>query len=218
MKPLFKVVVTVGSFFFATFLIARFTGLFDLAVIESFLTSIKDFSPLILGAVITGLLFADLFIAVPTESLSILSGYLLGFIPGSVAALIGMFSAGMTGYVLSRRYGTAVLEKILKKDDERLEMTTTFERYGFLMILISRALPILPEVSACLAGATKMPFRKLLLAWSISSIPYVLIAAYSGSISSLDDPTPAIVTTIGLTTFFGVAWLLLKKRVAKEAI
>lgn len=45
-----------------------------------------------------------------------------------------------------------------------------FQKYGFVMILMSRAAPILPEVSACLAGMTRMRIRTFFVAWSINTI------------------------------------------------
>jgi uncharacterized membrane protein YdjX (TVP38/TMEM64 family) len=69
-------------------------------------------------------------------------------------------------------------------------------------------MPILPEVTACLAGMTGMPFTKFLLAWSLSSVPYVLIASYAGSISSIDNPKPAILAALVLSAAFWLAWFI----------
>ncbi len=74
------------------------------------------------------------------------------------------------------------------------------------MIILSRA--ILPEVTACLSGMTHMSFGKFLIAWLISSMPYVIIISYAGSISSIDDPMPAIFTAIGITTLLWASWYI----------
>ncbi|EPJ47894.1 MAG: hypothetical protein OFPI_31490 [Osedax symbiont Rs2] len=79
------------------------------------------------------------------------------------------------------------------------------------MILFSRAMPILPEVTACLSGITKMPFVKFLLAWTASSVPYALIATYAGSISSLENPKPAIIAAITLTLIMWSAWFIFQR-------
>jgi len=76
------------------------------------------------------------------------------------------------------------------------------------MILLSRAMPILPEVTACLAGMTKMKFSKFILAWLISTIPYVLIISYAGSASSIENPKPAIYTAIGISVTLWSGWYL----------
>ena len=61
-------------------------------------------------------------------------------------------------------------------------MEDVFNRHGFVMILLSWALPILPEATACLSGFTRMPFWRFLLAWVLGAYPYVTIAAYAGSV------------------------------------
>jgi len=56
-----------------------------------------------------------------------------------------------------------------------------------------------------------MPLTKFATAWAASSIPYVLIASYAGSISTLDNPKPAIFTAIGLSLFFWTAWYVFRR-------
>lgn len=208
MKSLLKVFLMIASLFATTFLLIKLTGILTVEQIEGWLTQAKELSPLYVGSIVTLLLFADLFIAVPTLTVTILSGYFLGHAYGAAAALTGVLLAGICGYVLSRFYGNAILGFLLKDESKRDEAISAFQEHGFVMILLSRAMPILPEASACLSGMTRMPFSKFLMAWSISSLPYVLIATYAGSISSLDNPKPAIFTAIGITCFFWVSWFI----------
>lgn len=212
MKSLIKVVLILASIFAATFVIAKFSGFLSLESIESTLESVQNASPWLVGGIISALLFADLFIAVPTLSICILSGFFLGFYPGVVFSSIGVIAAGGSGYLLSSLYGEKVLDKILKDQKEQEELISSFKRFGFMMILLSRATPILPEVTACLSGMTKMRFSKFALAWLVSSLPYVAIAAYAGSVSSLENPQPAIFTAIGLSAFFTLSWFYFRVR------
>ena len=71
-------------------------------------------------------------------------------------------------------------------------MEAVFNRHGFVMILLSWVLPILPDVTACLSGFIRMPFWKLLLAWALGVYSYVTIAAYAA---------------IGLPAFFWLSWM-----------
>jgi uncharacterized membrane protein YdjX (TVP38/TMEM64 family) len=66
-----------------------------------------------------------------------------------------------------------------------------------------------------MAGMTRMPVAKFLLLWLISTVPYAIIAAHAGSISTLENPKPGLYTALGLTAFIWVAWFVfgrLKKR------
>jgi hypothetical protein len=57
-----------------------------------------------------------------------------------------------------------------------------------------------------------MNFMTFLALWSMNVIPYCLIVAYAGSISTLDDPQPAIFTAIGLSVFFWSGWAIFNRR------
>lgn len=207
MKPLIKIMLTIGVCFMATFFVIRFFNLLSIDDIETWLTTAKDASPLLVGAIVIALLFADLFVAVPTLTITILAGYFLGAPQGIFASLTGMILAGVCGYAISQRYGPSVLQKIMRNPENREHAIATFKQNGFTMIILSRAMPILPEVTACLAGLTYMPFARFILAWCISTVPYVTIAAYAGSISSLTNPQPAIYTAISITATMWAGWL-----------
>jgi uncharacterized membrane protein YdjX (TVP38/TMEM64 family) len=208
MKYLLKIIVVLALLFASTFLIANATGFLTIEQVKSWLQMAHQLSPMYVAGVVMLLLFCDLFIAVPTLTISILAGYFLGFPIGSISAITGMTLAGLSGYILSKRYGDALFTFLIKNPKRRAEAVSTFENYGFAMILMSRAVPIFPEVSACLAGITKMNFSKFLLAWSLSIIPYALIAAYAGSVSSIENPMPAIYTAISMSATLWIGWFL----------
>lgn len=190
----------------------RFAGVLTIEQIEGWLELAKSISPLYVGLIIFGLLCIDLFIAVPTLTLIILAGYFLGFAFGALFSVAGIMSAGVIGYTLSRRYGDKILNFLIKDKVQREEAVEIFNRHGFVIILLSRAMPVMPEASACLSGITGMSFKKFFIAWMISTVPYVLIASYAGSISSIKDPMPAIIAAIGLSLFFSIFWFFYRKR------
>ncbi|MBL4789695.1 MAG: VTT domain-containing protein [Kordiimonadaceae bacterium] len=201
-----KLFLVLAAIFASTFLVAKFFGLISVPKIEGWLDQAQQLSPLYVGVIVALLLFADLFIAVPTLTITILAGYFLGFPMGALAALLGTMTAGCTGYFLSHRFGETILGVISKDKAKLQEAKQVFQQHGFVMILLSRAAPIIPEVSACLAGATRMPFPRFLTAWSFCTLPYVTIAAWAGSVSSIENPKPAIFTAIAITGTLWLAW------------
>ncbi len=208
MKNLIKLFLIIGSVFISTFLIIKLMGILTSQQIEGWLIQAQNISPVYVGIIIALILFSDLFIAIPTLTVVILSGYFLGHTYGAIAALTGTMLAGICGYVISRYCGNRIMSLLIKDMSERIEVNSTFEKSGFAMIILSRAAPILPETSACLAGMTKMAFSKFFLAWSISTIPYVLIATYAGSISSATNIQPAIFTAIFISLFLWMSWFI----------
>ena len=216
MKPLIKIMLSLGLVFATTFLLLNATGVVTVAKIETWLTLARDADPLWVAPVIALLLFVDLIISVPTLATITLSGYFLGPVIGALAGIVGLLMAGLGGYVISHRYGDLLLKLVVKDETKRSEAITTFQEHGAVVILLSRASPILPEVSACMAGMTGMPLGKFLALWLASSVPYALIAAYAGSISSVDNPKPAIFAAIGLMSFLWLSWLIVRRRGQKR--
>lgn len=211
MKTLIKLFLILATFFASTFILIKASGIFTTDDIRTGLEAVTSISPWVVGLVVAGLLFADLFIAIPNLTVCILSGYFLGFEIGAFFNIVGVSSAGITGHLLSRSVGRRFLEKIVRDPAKIKEMEDVFRRHGFVMILISWALPILPEATACLSGFTRMPFWKFLSAWALSAYPYVSIAAYAGSVSTISNPKPAIYAAIALTVFFCVLWVIFLK-------
>lgn len=211
MKSLLKVMFFLAICFASTFVLLKSTGLITVEKIETWLQLAQDANPLYIGFIVAGLLFADLFIAVPTLTVMILGGFFLGPIYGALAAFLGLLFAGVCGYLISRKYGEILLKFLIRDESKREQAKATFIANGGVVILLSRAVPILPEVSACMAGMTRMPFPKFILLWLTSTVPYAIIASYAGSISTVEDPMPAILTAIGLTAFFWLGWFIFRK-------
>lgn len=218
MKSLIKIMLTLSLLFLSTFFILQFTGVLTKENIEVWLLALKSSASVFIILLIIGLLFADLFIAVPTLTVMILAGFFLGAQLGAVASIIGLLLAGTCGYVISYKFGERIMKLILKDANDREDAISTFRRHGPVVVLLSRALPILPEVSACMAGMTRMPFARFLALWLISTVPYALIATYAGSISSLENPKPAIITAIMLTAFFWCGWMIFKRTTKNTSV
>lgn len=210
MRPLLKFMLVLALIFASTFLIVKFTGIITIDKIEVWLTNAKQINNYLISLIVITILFADLFIAVPTLTVMIFAGYFLGPITGALTSIIGVLVAGITGYVLSYYYGEKLLFLIIKNKQERLNATNQFKQYGFIMILLSRAMPIIPEVTACMAGVSKMPAIKFVSAWLIGSVPYAIVATYAGSVSTLDNPKPAIFSAIALSCLLWVGWYILQ--------
>jgi uncharacterized membrane protein YdjX (TVP38/TMEM64 family) len=200
-----------GLFFTAMMVIFKFTGLLTVDNIKLWLEAAQNISPVYVAAIVVTLLFADLIMAVPSLTITILAGFFLGPVAGAAAAVSGMMLAGLSGYGLSRYKGEVLVRYLIKEEFERQQAKETFLAHGVIIILLSRAAPVIPEVSACMAGLTRMPFLRFLGAWSLSSIPYAAIAAYAGSVSSLANPMPAIFAAIFLSGGSWLGWAIFTK-------
>lgn len=208
MKALIKFVVLLGAFFTFTLVVFKLLGVLSTDDIKLWLEHAMELSPWVVGSIIVGLMLIDLFIAIPTLSLTILSGFFLGVELGVFYSCLGMLGAGTLGYVISRFHGEKMLRFVSKDEDQIADMKRIFFTFGPVSLLLCRAAPMLPEVTSCLAGVTKMPFWKYILFYSLGTIPYAAIAAYSGSVSTVSDPGPAIFTFIGIFGGLSLVWMV----------
>lgn len=212
MKQLITIALVLAAIFASTFIVIKLTGVLTVDDVKAALTTASEINPVYVSLVVIILLFSDLFIAIPNLTVCIFSGYFLGAVTGGISAMLGMLLAGVVGYFICWYYGPNLLLKIYKDPGKLQEMKEIFSEHGVMVLLTCRALPILPEVCSCLAGATRMPFWRFFLYYSISTIPYAFIAAYAGSKSTLNNPSPAIYTMIGISVVLWFSWLFFLRR------
>lgn len=216
MKLLVKTAISLATLFACTFLVLRLFNLLNMENPESFLHDFQNFDPLLMAGIIIALLMIDLFFAVPTMTVIIFSGFAIGAVGGAISSVIGLAISGSVGYFLSRKTGEKILRLVSRKPSDVAEAKAIFHANGKIVLLLCRALPVLPEVSSCLAGITKMPYGRYLFWYLAGSVPYALISAYAGSVSSFNNPKPAIFTVIGLTTCMWVVWYIFRSRRRKK--
>jgi len=204
MKLMLKTGLILATVFASTFILSRIFDIISFESIRQVLYSIQSQPDILVGGVIALLLFLDIFIAVPTLTVVLLSGYFLGFFQSILYVFPGLFAAAMTGYFISAKWGEGMLNLIEKDPEEKIKMKKLFVHHGTTMLILSRAMPILPEITASLAGICKMPLKRFISGWFLGTIPYMLIGTYTGSISDMDNPSPAI---FGAIIISGTLWL-----------
>lgn len=212
MKDLLKIGFGLAVLFVSLFMIMRLSGLLPEDEVRTYLMAAHNIHPAWFVAIVIGLLWFDLIIAVPTMATVLLSGYFLGPTLGTAASIAGLFVMGLTGYGLGQRYGERLLTMLFREDEARIAaIRNNFARNDLLVLFVCQAIPILPELCCCLAGIAKMPLRRFLFGYGVGVVPFATIAGYAGSISTASDPMPAITAATGLTTSLLIAWMLVQR-------
>lgn len=217
MKPLLRIMFILASVFAVTFILGQVMGILTVENVRRWLEWAQMLDPGWVALTVIILLLLDLFVAVPTLTITILAGFFLGFPAGALAAFAGMMLAALCGFAISRTWGDAAISVLLSNEKDRLEMAEAFCKSGPTMIVLSRAAPIIPEVTACMAGATGMQFHRYCLYFTMGTLPYVLIASYAGSISSPDSPQPAIYTALILYAVLWSGWYMFQRGSRRDA-
>jgi len=216
MKSLIKLYLIIISIFALIFVLVNLTGLLTVEEIKTYLEHIQHADKLKVFMIIVALLAVDVFLSVPTILIVTYAGNILGFELGVLAASLGMLISGTIAYLICRFSGNKALRLLIKNKKEIDEVNRIFHRLGFGMLIISRALPMLPEATCCLAGMMRFNFVKFLIYYLLGTLPYAIVLTYLGSVSSLDNPYPALIG-IGIVYLILYALWFFKLRHTKKA-
>jgi uncharacterized membrane protein YdjX (TVP38/TMEM64 family) len=130
-----------------------------------------------------GLLLADLVLPVPATGVMAALGRVYGIAVGALISSAGSMLAGLAGYGLARlagRRGT----RLLASDAEIERFGRFFDRWGGAAIIVSRWLPILPEVMTVMAGLARMRFGRFVVALALGAVPVSIVFAVVGALSA----------------------------------
>lgn len=127
------------------------------------------------------ILVADLFLPIPGTVVISALGYVYGVWIGGLLGALGSALSGMLAYGLCRKLGRRAAVFMAGREDlEKGEHLFGGAAGGFIVAL-SRWLPVLPEVVACLAGMTRMPFGRFAASLACGSVPLGFAFAAIGS-------------------------------------
>jgi uncharacterized membrane protein YdjX (TVP38/TMEM64 family) len=153
-----------------------------------------------------GLLMGDLLLPIPATAVMSALGLVYGVFLGGMIGAAGSILAGAAGYLLCRALGRSMAVRILGPkglaEGERLAHGS-----GVWLVVLSRWLPVFPEVVACMAGLTRMPPRRFLMALACGSIPLSFAFAALGA-AGLEHPMLALVVSAAAPP---VLWLFARK-------
>lgn len=139
-------------------------------------------------------------------------GLIYGWFLGGVIASLGSIGAGLLAYGLCWKMGRRAASWLAGKNGlEEGERIFHSETGGWLVAL-SRWMPVLPEVVACLAGISRMPFSKFFPALCVGSVPMGFVFAWIGH-SGTENPALALLLSAALPPIIWALfrWLYLRR-------
>ena len=163
-----------------------------------------------------GLLIIDLFLPILGTVVMSALGLVYGWFFGGILSAMGSIGAGLLAYGLARKLGRKAANWLTGENGlEEGERLFRGELGGWLVAL-SRWMPVLPEVVACLAGIAKMPFGRFMTALCAGSVPMGFVFAWIGH-TGQEKPMMALILSSGLPPLIWGAFRLFynRKRMAK---
>jgi len=127
------------------------------------------------GIVFT-VLAADIFLPTPSSVISTGGGILLGTTMGTLASWSGMTAGAALGFWLARRWGRPLASWV--SDSRHLDrMQASSEKFGPLVLVMARGVPVFAEASVLLMGIHGLSWRRFLIPIVLSNFGIAL--AYS---------------------------------------
>ena len=137
------------------------------------------------------LLMSDLVLPVPATGVMSALGYVYGTWTGGLLGATGSFLSGLAAYELCRAGGQSAANRLLGAADHARAERIFAGNMGGWMVALSRWMPLLPELTACMAGLTGMPRQRFLPALACGCLPMGLIFAAIGA-AGTDHPGLAV--------------------------
>ena len=158
-----------------------------------------------------GLLIIDLFFPILGTVVMSALGLVYGWFIGGLLSALGSIAAGLLAYGLAHKIGRKAVLWLTGEnglaEGERLFHGET----GGWLVAFSRWMPVLPEVVACLAGITKMPFKRFFAALCAGCFPMGFIFAWIGETGN-DQPVIALILSAGLPPLIWGAFRLFYRK------
>lgn len=163
-----------------------------------------------------GLLVSDLVLPVPATSVISALGYGYGALLGGLIGAAGSFLAGALAYELCRRCGVRAADRLLGPQDRERASRVFAGGAGGWFVALSRWMPLLPEMTACMAGLTGMARRRFYVALGCGCAPMALMFATIGA-TGLERPGLALtLSAVVPAVLYGVAVWWLKNHPANK--
>lgn len=162
------------------------------------------------GVVGAGLIVSDLFLPMPAGGIMAGLGQIYGGVIGGIYAAVGSVCAGLVAYGLTRMIGQRAAV-FIAGEENLIKLKRFYEQQGAWAIAITRVLPVVPEVLCCLAGLSRMPFTRFLIALVCGSLPLSFIFAAYGSTAGDEPISNMLIAIVVPAILFLPVWLIISR-------
>jgi uncharacterized membrane protein YdjX (TVP38/TMEM64 family) len=160
----------------------------------------------IVGAVVVLLLTTDVFLPIPSSLVSTLTGSQLGAVGGTAASWIGMSLGAVLGFAIARRLGPRLVAWMTRPDDLR-RTAALIERFGPMLLVLGRGVPILAEATVLLFGMHDLAWRRFLPPVLLANLGLALAYSLFGELAERYHSLPlALAVAIALPVLMVAAF------------
>lgn len=125
---------------------------------------------------VISILATDILLPIPSSVVSTMSGWQLGIWKGTLASWVGMNLGAIIGFGLARKWGQPFARWFSKEEDLKRMMLIN-DRFGPVVLALTRAMPVFAEASVLIAGIHRLRWSRFLPAILLSNLGIAI--AYS---------------------------------------
>ncbi len=126
-----------------------------------------------------GLLTADIFVPIPSSAVSVSAGMYLGVPLGFAACFVGLTIGCWLGYGFGYYFRRLHFDRFYS-DYEFQSLSKQLSRYGYIVLLACRGIPLLAEMSVMVAGFHRYPLLNFTLVTSLGNAILAGLFSYVG--------------------------------------
>jgi uncharacterized membrane protein YdjX (TVP38/TMEM64 family) len=176
--------------------------------VEAWLTAWREHPPAapLVAAGVVLLLATDVFLPIPSSLVSTLAGSQLGAVGGAAASWTGMSLGAIVGFAIARRFGPRLVAWMTRPDDLR-RTATLIERFGPLLLVLGRGVPVLAEATVLLFGMHGLTWRRFLPPVLLANLGLALAYSLFGELAERYHSLPlALAIAIALPVLMVAAF------------
>jgi uncharacterized membrane protein YdjX (TVP38/TMEM64 family) len=144
----------------------------------------QSLPPGIVALAVIGLQSTDVLLPIPSSVVSTVAGNALGVWGGMAASWTGMTAGAAIGFALAKAFGRPLAIR-LSGAEEQQRIDDLCRRFGPLVLVLARPVPVLAEASVLFLGTTRMGWRPFLLPVGLSNLGIAAAYAVLGRAVSL---------------------------------
>jgi uncharacterized membrane protein YdjX (TVP38/TMEM64 family) len=155
----------------------EFPFLFDAQQLRDILAGFGVLAPVVYT---TAHMIQVIFMAIPGYAMAVVGGYLFGAVWGTAYTMVGVTLGSVIAFLIARRYGRPVVERLLTEDAvDRFDSFT--EQAGVPSLFIFVLVPVLPEdVISFVAGLAHFRLWVFAVVMFLGRLPAAAVAVLAG--------------------------------------
>ena len=142
------------------------------------------------AGLVVGLLSTDVFLPIPSSVLSTLAGSRLGFWLATASSWLGLTLGAVIGFEFAKACGPKLADRLAKPEDLR-QMAAWSERYGSLLLVVTRAIPVFAEATVLLMGIHGLARRRFFWPVAFSNLGIAIAYSWLGKTAADNELLPA---------------------------